>query len=532
VKVYQESEINDHLTCHKCKNKYNDPRLIDCGGSLCKACIDLLIIDDENRFKCPVCEDLHEIPANGYLKIENMEKLCSVKASQVSRGPQTDSLRAQLDGLKQNVNAFSSLIELGPTKINEHCNDLRREVDLSTDKLIESIKLYKMDLKARIDAYEGDSIAKYHISKEYVTRMEKLVKETNGVYSDSMDYLRKFEHTNEDLRKASAKLNNCQENLNHERGLFVNQIFSGHLLKFVENATQNNANLIGALEDDESQLVYQKQINQLKVYELEEGLYDESIVNPDYVRVQFLNNGNICIAFRHAYCEELHVSMLDSNFNKRCTEDFEIFNEFKLAKLKSSPILCLIDSQEDDEEDQTTIIKLDDDLVELNKITVEYKLKAVDGFESRLYCLSTNYNVNRLVYVYDKDLSQLLSIGQQDDLRKPFYISNTFKKMRVCEDYYVFLDGKQVVFVNRQKGMVEKKFNFDSFDFKLYGDGLHAFKYDGANSNLIKYDFNGNSQLFSLENANLSSKRKQNMKLVDCFNGRFIFLEKTDDDYF
>lgn len=45
---YQESEIDEHLRCQYCKTKYNDPRLVDCGGSLCKMCIDLLIKDDAN----------------------------------------------------------------------------------------------------------------------------------------------------------------------------------------------------------------------------------------------------------------------------------------------------------------------------------------------------------------------------------------------------------------------------------------------------------------------------------------------------
>ena len=104
--------------------------------------------------------------------------------------------------------------------------------------------------------------------------------------------------------------------------------------------------------------------------------------------------------------------------------------------------------------------------------------------------------------------------------------------MRVCELYIVFLDGKQVVFVNKENGWDDKKFNSHSFDFdvdfELYGDELHAFKYDNIKFNLVKYDSNGFSQSFSIDNANLSKKMKENMELVDFFNGRFIFINKNN----
>ena len=183
---------------------------------------------------------------------------------------------------------------------------------------------------------------------------------------------------------------------------------------------------------------------------------------------------------------------------------------------------------EGDKPEESTIIKFDDNLNELKKITVAYEIKAVEGFESHLYCLSSIYKINKQIFVYDKNLIQVMSIGQQEDLTKPFYISNSFKKMRVCELYYVFMDGAQVVFINRQSGMVDKKFNFDSFDFMLYGDELNAFKYDKSNCNLVKYDFDGYSQFFSLDNVNLSEKMKKNMELIDCFNGRFIFLNRNN----
>jgi hypothetical protein len=537
---YQESEINEHLTCPKCKNKFNDPRLIDCGGSLCKACIDLLIIDDENRFKCPVCEDLHEIPANGYLKNAILAKLCDLKANEMSKSAQANALKTQLGILKQNSDAFLKLID---KKASEHCTDLRREVDLSTDKLIESINAYETELLAQNDEYENNLISKNEISDDYRMRLKKLIKETNELHSNSMDYLRQFELKDEDLLKASANLSRCQENLNHERGIFMNHIFGGHLLKFVENATQNNAKLIGTLEDDKSRQVYQEKINKLNIYDLEDKLnyyHCESPCHYHKISVQILEKENFCVAY--CFYEDFFVSMFNFGLNLLKTECFGefIYDEYKMTKLKDSLILCLIDQDQcenrydDDKPEKSTIRKLDYEFDELDEIVVYHEIKAVEGFESHLYCLSSIHKANEQVYVYDENLTQIKRIGQQEDLRKPFYIADSFKKIRVCELYLVFLDGKQVVMVNRQNGLVEKSFNFDSFDLILKFDSFdfvfngkkspHAFKYDRENCNLIKYDLEGNSQLFSLENTCLDAVTKKKMKLIDCVDGRFIFF--------
>jgi hypothetical protein len=392
-----------------------------------------------------------------------------------------------------------------------------------------------MDLIEQIDKYESELLNNIAISDEYKTRLDKLITETNALYSNSIDYLSQFELKDEKIEQASAQLNIWSEKINNERSLFVNKLFKNRLLKFVKNELECNSGIIGKFENNDSELFYQKQINQLRIHSLEDELNDdENEIEVNSMRIQFLINGNICIAYRYVDNDrDLHISMFDSKLNKLCTEFFETFGEFKLTKLKSSPILCLInehcieDSQGYDH-DHSTIYKLDDDLTKLNELTVDYKIKAVDGFEAHLYCLSASYNVNRLVYVYDRSLNQVMGIGQQENLTIPFYISDSFRKMRVCDLYFVFLDGKQVVFMNKQNGMVDKKFNFDSFDFKLYGDGLHAFKYDKVNCNLVKYDFDGYSQMLSLEDSHIGFKMRQNMQLIDCFNGRLVFFDKDD----
>ena len=131
-------------------------------------------------------------------------------------------------------------------------------------------------------------------------RLKNLINQTIEQHSNSIDFLKKFELKDEDLTQASVQVNHGLENLNNERDELMKKIFIGSMLKFVENATEKKKCLIGAFEDDESQLVHQKQLNRLKSYQLKHILYDSEIEAYDFydsLSVQVLNNGNICIAY-------------------------------------------------------------------------------------------------------------------------------------------------------------------------------------------------------------------------------------------
>ena len=80
---YEEKEIDELIICPYCKNKYKDPRFIECGISFCMPCIELLIKDGATGFKCPDCDDFHEMPKRGYSKNTNLAKLCAKQAAKI-----------------------------------------------------------------------------------------------------------------------------------------------------------------------------------------------------------------------------------------------------------------------------------------------------------------------------------------------------------------------------------------------------------------------------------------------------------------
>jgi hypothetical protein len=211
---------------------------------------------------------------------------------------------------------------------------------------------------------------------------------------------------------------------------------------------------------------------------------------------------------------------------------FVEFSEFRLAKLNEfqdkSIFLCLIKRPGLDE--LSKILKFSPQLMKLNEIEVGFEVSSMCGFDSYLYCLSGGLNANRQVCVYDENLAQLLSIGQSDDAARPYFLSSSFTKMKVCGRYYAFLDNNngQVVLVNRLNGAAEKRLDVGSNDFQLSdGDGeeTSVLKYDKLNSKLAKYDLNGSCQELSL--GGLDSGVAGSMELVDCNNQSVLFFSPS-----
>ena len=158
---YEENEINQLTQCPHCALKYQDPRIIDCGASLCLSCIDSLStsVHANSGFHCPACKHHHPSrqPPNGYPKNISLAKMCQLNAYELSRGPLAHALKSSLAEIKSQLDQLRIESDLGVDKIKHVCQQLKDEAQLSSEELIERIKSLNMDLIQQIDEYERES---------------------------------------------------------------------------------------------------------------------------------------------------------------------------------------------------------------------------------------------------------------------------------------------------------------------------------------------------------------------------------------
>ena len=229
---YQENQINELITCPYCKNKYNDPRVMECGASFCMSCIDLLKKEAEQGFECPECEEFHQEPLKGYFKNLNLAKICEKKAAEVSRGTQAHTLSSQLSEIQLNLDKLVLDFGLGVDIIKNYCDTLRNEVQLTTEQAIEQIKKLSMGLIQEVDSYEDESVENFEIEATYRNDFNNFVAETYEYVSEWANYLKQHELDDSELKQASDKGKILIEQISKEDKMLLRKVFKHNVIEF------------------------------------------------------------------------------------------------------------------------------------------------------------------------------------------------------------------------------------------------------------------------------------------------------------
>ena len=531
---YEAVVINEHLICPYCKKKFTDPRIVQCSSSFCMQCIELLVKDGENGFKCPVCDEFHEKPKTGFLLNANLAKLCEIKPNKVERGPLADALNTQLDEMKLKLNKLSNENNLGVDKIRQYCDLLRNEVQLSSEELIESIKAHNLELIEQINAYEKSSILDFN--KENKIELDIFVQEMSGFHSKWADYLKEIKLDDTDLKMASTQANKCLSKINKVNEQILDKVFDGNVLKFDENSARIASSIFGTLSFNKGD-TKSSSISSLKQHQLPNF---SSLNEP--ISVKLLNVGKIVLAYRAISKKDIKVKIFDENFNQlseRICVTGRNFKTFELnAMANGSVILCLTNltmklskhDKSDDEEnydnqtDTLSVIKhYDDKLKILNRICLYYNVCSVDTFENKLYCLSRHGFLDMCMHVYDEKLMNLMNI--ESNPFEPFYIPCHVNKVQVCESYFVYRDDSEVVLLDRKSGLVKKRFKFEGNEVLFDSGTSMILAYSNETNKVVGYDFEGESKVMDVNIINPS----QSIQFVDCSNGKLLFWDSKSD---
>ena len=536
---YKENDISEHLKCPYCKNKYKDPRIVECSTSFCMLCIEILTKEGENGFKCPVCESFHEIPPKGYLKNFNLDQISDKKANPLSRGSPAASLKTQLDEFKLKLDVLVNEEELGIVKLKDYCDSLRNEVQLASEQAIQDIKNINSYFIDYIESFENGSYAYYEVNEEEKAKFDKHIEEMYACYSKWTDYLNQFKIDDHELKTASFQVNICLEQINKEHTNLMTRLCSGNVLKFVRNTNEVSSSTIGQLFEDVRVFSIEEKLNNLKVYSLREQFSRIGAPQRQSIRVQCLTSGKFCLAyFNYEDRFQLELAMFDDasldvlSTNSASTEGF-IRNYFKMDKLRNSIIICFMkhlfaheSDYYEDNIDTSTIKKFDDGLNKVKELNVNYVIRSIRCFESHLYCLGQTLSGSQ-IYVYGENLEHVMRFGQGEDLSNPYFVSNSIINLEICDQYYVFFKNFQVMFMNRCNGMIEKQFDLNLIRSRLFDfNGPSLFSYYQSKLCLVKHDLDGGSSQEIALDA-LGESVKKSMELVDCFNGRFIFFDRN-----
>ena len=502
---YEETDISELVICPYCKNKYNDPRLVSCGNSFCRACIEFLTKSGTNGFQCCVCDTFHEQPKNGFSKNINLAKLCEKKANKVYRSPLANAFETDLDELKLSMGKLSKQNDLGADKIKEYCDGLRNKVQLHLEESIENLKKKSLKLIQKIDEHENETMLKFNANHNL--RLDTFLSETRQFHEKWADYLKQFEINEEEIKVALLEAKKLKVELNKESDLLVSKLFHNNLLKF-----EKSTPCFGSLVNERVKLNYIQALASPKIFHLGNKMDYKNISK---VSFKLLSNANRCIAYRKNNDVGLSIGIWDNDVNQLFKKRVEPFGHhgFQLVELNKAVVLCSIDDAF-----KSTIMKFDCNLKLQKNIEVGFTIMHADSYQNKLYLLATSLDLkSKHVYVLDESLKMLdnFKLGNSEGL--PFYFPKLVTKMRVAEKYFVFLDGKNVLLMDRLDGMIKQTFGIGSSDFLLDSSNDRIIAHDVRLGRLVFFDFEG-------ESFEISYPTLKNFELVDFIHNKFVLL--------
>ncbi len=197
---YEEDEITQILNCAKCKQKFDTPRILPCGRTICTACLDTVrekFQSHTSTFCCPLCDTLHaflNFPVNESLKI-----LLQKSPVDVWRSEAVERFKSVLNEIDVHKSTLEGILQNGLCQIKDHCLSLRQKVDLAAEQAIEEIQLNREDLMQQIDSYEistGQTFKNDQLSKD---EFERSASECSSFSAQWRAYLKKVRINEEDI---------------------------------------------------------------------------------------------------------------------------------------------------------------------------------------------------------------------------------------------------------------------------------------------------------------------------------------------
>ncbi len=160
---FKQDEIDSALNCPICSDTFQDPRILPCGESACHKWIQT---STDHEFNCSFCHKTHK-PADNHGFPPNLviQKLLKAQPDQVYRNQKVENLNSKLAVLTSKSDELKQNLQSGTDQIVEYCIQLRNQVHLQTDVLVEKAHQLNENLISEIDDYELKCIESFEKKK-------------------------------------------------------------------------------------------------------------------------------------------------------------------------------------------------------------------------------------------------------------------------------------------------------------------------------------------------------------------------------
>jgi hypothetical protein len=246
---FQEHDINELLNCQQCKKRFEDPRVLSCGESICSNCLVELIgqqsVNLKGKLKCCYCTKEHVVPEEGFPTSKHLEKLLTKRPNEIYRNEMVKDFKTLLKTIKVEIKNLDDILNGGIEKIKERCSLLKHKIQMKAESRVCQINKMSNEMQQEIDKYEIECIESFEKSAEIKKRVIKATSEGKSFYETSNKYLAQFEIDRQEVMRLIEKSKKTLNNYKTMEMDLQKVIFTTKYLEFEENEKQLDSSSIG-----------------------------------------------------------------------------------------------------------------------------------------------------------------------------------------------------------------------------------------------------------------------------------------------
>ena len=261
---YEENQIVRIIKCPGCDKIYEEALILPCGNTLCKSCIYNNKINqaETNCIKCIACLENHDVPKTGFPMNKLIFELAKETPKEIYRGKLTEKLKNNLLDIDLKMLNLTQEIDHAVDKIKEHFRNLRYEVQLSKETIIEEINKIGDVLLNTVENTENRCIKNLELNEDYKEKKIKSLALLNDISKFSIDkanYLNQINFNEETVSKYINETDEYLSILDKEIKDIYALRFDNALMKFKASKKQIDSKILGeftylALNDAPTQI--------------------------------------------------------------------------------------------------------------------------------------------------------------------------------------------------------------------------------------------------------------------------------------
>ena len=254
-------DTSEILICQHCNKKYDEPKLLPCGNTVCNGCIKALSSSKKekkktpaakkpenvydlisNEFKCLMCEDNHEFPVDKRFPTnQHLLKLLNKDLKLFNFGESAEKLKTYVHSLQTNKLELQELALNGREFIADYCKQIRSDIESATEKEVQCIYKRHEELLAEARFYEKETIDVYEKNKDRFHQKQSL----NDLFRRVLNF--EQNQSKLDVLEATRVAKDLDDKIKELKEKLTHFLFNGNVMKFHENKN-SSAESVGILE--------------------------------------------------------------------------------------------------------------------------------------------------------------------------------------------------------------------------------------------------------------------------------------------